>query len=95
MPVRLAPSICVVCREDLLNPCPELWESVACRLDPGDGFGDSYVPAESRLVDFLDEFGLLILAGICLAVWPFLLEERSTLLVVVRYSLRRVPKRPV
>ena len=83
-------------REDLPDLFPESWEIVPACLNPSDGFCDSYMSAEFRLVDFFDELDLLFLSGMSfIAGWPFFLEDRSVFFVVVRRWLYGVPYRSV
>jgi len=60
VPVRLAPSACVACREHLLDSFPESREVVALLLEPCNSLYDPYVPTESRLMDDPDESDLLV-----------------------------------
>jgi hypothetical protein len=60
VPVRLASSAYVVCREHLLDSFPESREIVALLLESCNSLRDPYVPTESGLVDDPDESDLLV-----------------------------------
>jgi len=60
MPVRLAPSAYVACREHLLDSFPESREIVALLLEPYNSLRNPYVPTESGLVDVPDKSDLLV-----------------------------------
>ena len=66
MSIRLYLSVYIVYYNYLLNSFLESWEIVASRLDFSDGFSDSYISAESRLVDSPDKC-LLFVKGIARA----------------------------
>jgi len=60
MPVRLAPSAYIIYREYLLNSFPKSREVVALLLESYNSLYNSYMSAESGLVDIPSESDLLI-----------------------------------
>jgi hypothetical protein len=60
MLVRLAPSVYIVYCEYLLNSFPESREVVALLLESCNSLYDSYMSAESRLIDIPSESDLLV-----------------------------------
>jgi len=60
MPVRLAPSVYIVYRKYLLNLFPKSREVVALLLKSYNSLYNSYMSAESGLIDIPSESDLLV-----------------------------------
>ena len=60
MPVRLASSAYIACREHLLDSSPKSREIVALLLEPCNSLHNPYIPTESGLVDNPNESDLLV-----------------------------------
>jgi hypothetical protein len=60
MPVRLAPSVYIIYCEYLLDSFPKSREVVALLLKSYNSLRNSYISAESRLIDIPGESDLLV-----------------------------------
>jgi len=60
MPIRLALPVYIVYREYLLNPFLKSWEVVALLLKLYNSLRNSYISAESRLIDIPNESDLFV-----------------------------------